>query len=74
MKTITCKMMNLNNGGCDHAMTVSTYEEIMTEGMKHMEEAHPEQAEKIKSTPKDDKTMLDWEIEFKKIWEDTPNL
>ena len=39
MKTITCKMLNNGKGGCDAEIHASTYEEMMGEGMKHMEMA-----------------------------------
>ena len=74
MKTITCKMLNNGKGGCDAEMHASTYEEIMGLGMKHLEMAHPEQAAKIKATPKDDPSMKEWDVEFRKTWEATPNV
>ena len=76
MKTITCKMMNLNKEGmgCDFPMTVSSYDELMQKGMEHMEQAHPEQAARIKSMPKNDPIMVGWEMQFKKIWEATPEI
>lgn len=70
MKTITCKAMG---GPCDAKLSANSYDEIMKVGMAHMEKAHPDMAEKVKSMPKDDPMMVEWEKSFKKTWAETPN-
>lgn len=46
MKQITCSQMG---GTCDAVITGNTPEELAQNGMKHVEEAHPDQAAKIKA-------------------------
>ena len=71
MKTITCKQMG---GMCDTALSANTYDEMMSVGMKHLEQAHPEMAASVKSMPKDDPKMVQWEKDFKKTWAETPDV
>ena len=57
---------------CDTAMCASTSEEMIAEGMKHIEVAHPEMAADIKSMPQNDPKMVAWYAQFAKDWEATP--
>ncbi len=61
MKTMTCAQMG---GACDAAITGSTKEEMLANGMKHLEEAHPEMAADVKATPMDDPKMIEWNQKF----------
>ena len=70
MKTMTCAQMG---GMCDAAMTAATPEEMMGEGMKHLESAHPEMAATVKATPKDDPMMVEWGQKFQKEWAAAPD-
>ena len=69
MKTMTCKAMG---GMCDTTMSANTSDEMIAEGMKHIESAHPEMAASIKSMPKDDPKMVAWYMQFMKDWAATP--
>jgi predicted small metal-binding protein len=65
MKTMTCKDMG---GMCDHAMSANTAEEMMSKGMAHLEEAHPEMAANIKAMPEDHPMMIKWNTKFMADW------
>lgn len=69
MKTMTCAQMG---GMCEAAMTAETSDEMMTKGMAHLEEAHPEMAATVKAMPKDDPKMVEWSEKFMKDWEAAP--
>ncbi len=69
MKTMTCKQMG---GPCDANISGATSEEMMNNGMMHIEKAHPDMAAKIKAMPKDDPKMMEWNEKFMKDWENTP--
>lgn len=66
MKTMTCAQLG---GPCDAQITGETPEEMMANGMKHLEEAHPEMAAQVKSMPKNDPQMVAWSEKFMKDWE-----
>ena len=61
MKTLTCSQLG---GPCDAKITGSTPDEMMANGMKHLEQAHPDMAAKVKATPKEDPTMVEWNKKF----------
>lgn len=63
MKTMTCAQMG---GTCDTEIHGATPEEMMMNGMKHIEEAHPEMAADIKAMPQDDPKMIAWSEKFHK--------
>ena len=69
MKTMTCAGMG---GPCEEKVMGNTSEEMMGNGMKHMEAAHPEMAADIKAMPQDDPKMVAWSEKFMKDWEATP--
>ena len=69
MKTMTCAQMG---GPCETAVTGSTPEEMMSNGMQHIEQAHPEMAAGIKAMPKDDPKMVAWNEKFMKDWAAAP--
>ena len=67
MKTMTCAQMG---GSCDAKLTAASEKEMMDVGWKHIEEAHPDMAEKIKGMPKEDTET--WMTGFHTKWEATP--
>jgi len=69
MKTMTCAQMG---GMCDAAITANTKDEMMSKGMAHLEEAHPEMAADVKKMPKDDPLMVEWQSKFDKDWDAAP--
>lgn len=71
MKTITCRAMG---GMCDTPLSANSYDEMLSEGMKHLEVSHSEMATQVKSMPKDHPEMVKWEEDFKKTWADTPEI
>ena len=66
MKTMTCAQMG---GPCEAKITGDTPEEMMANGMKHLEQSHPDMAATVKATPKDDPMMIGWNEKFMKDWE-----
>jgi len=71
MKVMTCKQLG---GPCDAKIRGSTPDEMMKNGMKHMEKAHPKMAEDIKNTSPDDPTMVAWNEKFKADFEAAPEV
>ena len=69
MKTINCRDMG---GMCDEPISASTKDEMMANGMKHLEAAHPEMAETVKTMPADDPMMVEWAKKFDETWEKAP--
>ncbi|MDE2016044.1 MAG: DUF1059 domain-containing protein [Patescibacteria group bacterium] len=69
MKTMTCAQMG---GMCETKISGSTPEELMANGMQHLESAHPQMAADVKAAPKDDPRMVEWSKKFKEDWENTP--
>lgn len=61
MKTMTCRQMG---GMCDTQVHGATEDEMMGNGMRHLEEAHPEMAANIKAMPMDDPKMVEWSQNF----------
>lgn len=69
MKTMTCKEMG---GMCDYSMSAQTSNEMMTAGMEHLKEAHPDMAKDIEAMPSDHPMMVAWNEKFMKDWAATP--
>ncbi len=69
MKTMTCQQMG---GPCDKKIQGENIDEMRTNAMKHLEEAHPEMAADIKAMPKDDPKMTEWDTKFTADYEATP--
>lgn len=70
MKTMTCRQMG---GMCDTKVNGASVDEMIGNGMKHVEAAHPEMAASIKSMPKDAPLMIEWQEKFMKEWAATPD-
>jgi len=71
MKMMTCAQMG---GECDAQITGSTADELMANGMKHLEEAHPEMAAQVKSASPEDPMMVAWNEKFQKDFEAAPEM
>ena len=71
MKTMTCQQLG---GPCDEAITASSKDEMMKNGMAHLEAAHPEMAADIKATPMDDPKMVEWGKTFDASWDAAPEM
>ncbi len=69
MKTMTCAQMG---GMCDEKISGNTPDEIMANGMKHLEVTRPDMAKDIKSMPSEHPVMVEWKDKFMKEWEATP--
>jgi predicted small metal-binding protein len=70
MKTMTCAQLG---GPCEEKISGNTADELMANGMKHLEAAHPQMAADVKAAPKDDPKMVEWSNKFKADWENTPD-
>ena len=71
MKTLTCAQLG---GPCDHTITGATPDEMMKNGMAHLESAHPEMAADVKAAPKDDPKMIAWNERFMKDFKAAPEV
>ena len=71
MKTMTCAQMG---GECDTKITGNTVDEMMMNGMKHLEEAHPKMAADVKASSPTDPMMISWNEKFKKDFEAAPEM
>jgi len=65
MKTIKCSQVG--GGDCPVEFTAATSEEMMQKLGEHAGEAHTEMM--AKATPE---SMEEWNIGFRKTWEETP--
>ncbi|MEK9158353.1 MAG: DUF1059 domain-containing protein [Patescibacteria group bacterium] len=68
MKNMKCSEMG---GPCDAVCSANTWEEMTAEGMKHLEEAHPEMAAQIKAMSPEE--MAKWEAENKPKFDALPD-
>lgn len=59
-------------GMCDAPIHGATQDEMLANGMRHLEEAHPEMAATVKAAPKDDPMMVEWMQKFQATWDATP--
>lgn len=66
---MTCKQMG---GPCDEKIQGATPDEMMKNGMVHLEHAHPAMATDVKATPKDDPMMVEWNKKFMMDFENAP--
>ncbi len=58
---MTCKQLG---GPCDEKIMGATPDEMMANGMMHLEKAHPDMAADVKKMPKDDPKMVEWNEKF----------
>lgn len=61
-------------GPCDAPISGETKEEVMANGMRHLEEAHPEMAEDVKNAAPDSPMMVTWNEKFDKDFEEAPEV
>lgn len=59
-------------GTCDAAISAASKDEMLSKGMAHLDEAHPEMAATVKAMPTDDPMMVEWQQKFDAAWEATP--
>jgi predicted small metal-binding protein len=69
MKTMTCAQIG---GMCDEKLSGATPDELIANGMKHLEEKHPEMAESIKTMSPEDPMLLEWKQKFDAEWAAAP--
>ena len=68
MKKMTCAQMG---GPCNDEISGNTPEEMAANGMKHVQEKHPEMADKMKSMTKEENDK--WMADFMVKWNATPD-
>jgi predicted small metal-binding protein len=68
---MTCAQMG---GPCETVIMGSTADEMMANGMKHLEETHPEMAADIKAMDHADPKMVEWGEKFKADFEAAPEI
>jgi predicted small metal-binding protein len=68
---MTCSQMG---GPCKAKIKGSTIEEMMANGMKHLEKKHPKMAEDVKKASPTDPMMVTWNEKFKKDFEAAPEV
>lgn len=71
MKIMTCAQMG---GMCEEPITGATKDEMLDNGMRHLEAVHPEMAAGVKAMPKDHPDMVAWMEKFEKDFNDTPEM
>ena len=57
---------------CNFMISGTSAQDAVTNGWKHMQEAHADQAEKIKSNSKEENDK--WMAEFSKKWDALPEM
>ena len=71
MKQMTCAQMG-GPATCTFMVTGNTAEEMTSNGMKHIEEAHAEMAKQIKAMTKEETDK--WMMEFKAKFDAAPEM
>jgi len=69
MKTMTCKDMG---GPCDAKISGKDPEDMIQNGMKHVEKDHPEMAADIEKMSDEDSEK--WRADFQAKWDEAPEL
>ena len=67
---MTCAQLG---GPCEEKISGSTPEELMQNGMTHLESAHPEMAADVKAASPEDPKMVEWNKKFQEDWANTPD-
>ncbi len=67
---MTCKQMG---GPCEEKIQGATPDEMLKNGMAHLEQAHPQMAADVKAASKDDPMMVEWNRKFMADFENTPD-
>ena len=71
MKQLTCAQLG-GPATCTAVISGNTPDEMMQDGMKHLNATHPEMAEDIKNMPKEANEK--WMAEFQEKWKATPEM
>ncbi len=66
---MTCRQMG---GMCDAKIQGATADEMMKNGMMHLEQAHPKMASDVKAMSKDDPKMMEWNKKFMMDFKNAP--
>ncbi len=69
MKQMTCAQMG-GPSACDAVISGNTPEEMINNGMTHLNQAHPQMVADMQSKPK--QTMENRRAEFQKKWDAAP--
>ena len=69
MKQMTCPQMG-GPAACTDVLSGNTPDEMIADGMKHLNQAHPDMVQGMKTMPK--KGMDKWRADFQKKWDATP--
>ncbi|HRH33353.1 MAG TPA: DUF1059 domain-containing protein [bacterium] len=69
MKMMTCAQMG---GDCETQIFGNTQDEMIANGMKHLEEAHPKMAAEVKAADPKDPMMVQWNESFQRDFEAAP--
>ena len=69
MKTLTCAQMG---GPCETEVSAASWDAMKAEGMKHLQEAHPEMVSKMKDMSPEDNAK--WETEAKAKFDAAPEV
>ena len=59
-------------GPCDTKVQGATTDEMMKNGMVHLEQEHSQMAADVKATPQDDPKMVEWSKKFMADFENLP--
>lgn len=59
-------------GMCDAKIQGATADEMMKNGMVHLEQDHPQMAANIKAMTKDDPKMAEWNTKFMADFKNAP--
>lgn len=71
MKTVTCRQLG---GMCDEEINANSYDEMISKGMAHVKDKHPEMAENIQKMAQDDPLMVDWVKKSHETWDNAPEM
>jgi len=71
MKQMTCAQMG-GPSTCTAVISGNTPEEMIDNGMTHLNQAHPQMVKDMQSMPKE--TMEKWRAEFQGKWDAAPEM
>ena len=71
MKQMTCTQMG-GPDSCDAVISGNTPDEMVQNGMEHVNTAHPKMAEDMKTMPRE--VGEKWMAEFQEKWKATPDM
>ena len=71
MKQMTCAQMG-GPSTCSTVISGNTPDEMINNGMTHLNQAHPQMVQDMQSMPKE--TMENWRAEFQTKWDAAPEM